>query len=44
MKGKQKSLLFLFSVDLTDDGVKAIYQFAAGDMRKSINLLQVIYV
>ncbi|RTG90915.1 uncharacterized protein DC041_0008862 [Schistosoma bovis] len=40
MKGKQKSLLFLFSVDLTDDGVKAIYQFASGDMRKSINLLQ----
>ncbi|KAH8859280.1 Replication factor C subunit 5 [Schistosoma japonicum] len=27
-------------VTLTDDGVKAIYQFASGDMRKSINLLQ----
>ncbi|KAK4469558.1 hypothetical protein MN116_006603 [Schistosoma mekongi] len=27
-------------VTLTDDGVKAIHQFASGDMRKSINLLQ----
>ncbi|CAH8837495.1 unnamed protein product [Trichobilharzia szidati] len=27
-------------VRLTDDGVKAIFQFASGDMRKSINLLQ----
>uniref|UniRef100_A0A3Q0KH24 Putative replication factor C / DNA polymerase III gamma-tau subunit n=1 Tax=Schistosoma mansoni TaxID=6183 RepID=A0A3Q0KH24_SCHMA len=31
-------------VDLTDDGVKAIYQFASGDMRKSINLLQSTYM
>ncbi|VDQ07084.1 unnamed protein product [Trichobilharzia regenti] len=37
-----KVYLLLFSVRLTDDGVKAIFQFASGDMRKSINLLQVM--
>ncbi|KAF8569643.1 hypothetical protein P879_06663 [Paragonimus westermani] len=28
------------SVRLTDEGVKAIYRFTAGDMRKAINLMQ----
>ncbi|KAA3680756.1 replication factor C subunit 3/5, partial [Paragonimus westermani] len=28
------------SVTLTDEGVKAIYRFTAGDMRKAINLMQ----
>jgi len=34
----------LFSVDMTEDGLKAVMRLSKGDMRRSLNILQVIFV
>ena len=34
-------LIFLFRVNVTEDGMKALVTLANGDMRKALNILQV---
>lgn len=35
--------MFMFSVQIDQEGKKAILQLANGDMRRSLNILQVNY-
>lgn len=34
--------LFIFRVNITDDGMKALVTLAEGDMRKALNIMQVL--